>query len=197
MTLATRITILRILLIPFFVGALLYYDESAEGGAPNEFFHWLAISVFILAAVTDALDGWIAKRFKQRSELGAVLDPLADKALLLAAIITLSLISVPGLHKLPLWFLVMILGRDAILLMGFAVLHVFTRHVRVRPHWSGKISTALQMIVVSIVLLKFDWLRIDWWVLAAGVFTFVSLVVYVVRGARAISESGYGKPGCR
>ncbi|MDR0533041.1 MAG: CDP-alcohol phosphatidyltransferase family protein [Verrucomicrobiales bacterium] len=197
MTLATRITILRILLIPFFVGALLYYDESATKGTVNEFYHWLAVSAFILAAVTDALDGWIAKRFKQKSELGAVLDPLADKALLLAAIITLSIIQVPGLYRLPLWFLVLILGRDAILLMGFAVLHVFTRHVRVRPHWSGKISTALQMCVVSIILVKFDWLKIDWWVWAAGLFTFVSLMVYIVRGVRAITESGYGTPSSR
>jgi len=197
MTLATRITILRILLIPFFVGALLYYDESAIKGAINEVYHWLAVSAFIIAAVTDALDGWIAKRFKQKSELGAVLDPLADKALLLAAIITLSIIHVPGLYRLPLWFLVLVLGRDAILLMGFAVLHAFTRHVRVRPHWSGKISTALQMCTVSIILLKFDWLQIDWWVWAAGVFTFVSLMVYIVRGVRTIAESGYGVPSGR
>jgi CDP-diacylglycerol--glycerol-3-phosphate 3-phosphatidyltransferase len=190
MTLATRITILRILLIPLFVGALLYYDENPTSAG----WHWLAVSVFILAALTDAADGWIARRFKQRSELGAVLDPLADKALLLATIITLTMIHAPGLYRLPLWFLTLVLGRDAILLLGFAVLHLFTRHVRVRPHWSGKASTALQMIAVSLILLKFDWLRIDWWVRASGVFTAVSLMVYIVRGVKVIKESGYGTP---
>ena len=194
MTPATRITILRILLIPFFVGALLYYYESAADGMPNEIFRRVAVALFIFAAVTDAVDGWMAKRFRQRSELGAVLDPLADKALLLAAIITLSIVQVPGFFRLPLWFLVLVLGKDAILLMGFAVLHTFTRHVRVRPHWSGKMSTALQMILVSVILLKFDFLRPTLWVWVTGVFTLWSLVVYVVRGTREIAESGVGRP---
>ncbi|MDR1192070.1 MAG: CDP-alcohol phosphatidyltransferase family protein [Verrucomicrobiales bacterium] len=190
MTLATRITILRILLIPPFVGALLYYDENPASAG----WHWLAVGLFILAALSDAVDGWLARRFRQRSELGAVLDPLADKALLLATIITLALIHVPGLYRLPLWFLTLVLGRDAILLLGFAVLHWFTRHVRVQPHWSGKVSTALQMTAVSLILLKFECLRIDWWVRAAGVFTAVSLMVYIVRGVNVIKESGCGTP---
>ncbi|MDR1303796.1 MAG: CDP-alcohol phosphatidyltransferase family protein [Verrucomicrobiales bacterium] len=189
MTLATRITILRILLIPVFVGALLYYNNCAVRGMVKELYHWLAVGAFLLAAATDALDGWIAKRFRQKSELGAVLDPLADKALLLAAIITLSIIQAPGLYRLPLWFLVLVLGRDAILLLGFAVLHLFVRHVRVQPHWSGKCSTALQMITVALVLLKLDWPPVGWWVGAAGLFTLWSLAVYLRRGAQVITEA--------
>ena len=91
MTLANKITIVRILLIPVFVLFAVYYGKSVELGQPETWQRWAAIITFIVAAGTDGVDGWVARRFKQRSPLGAVLDPIADKGLLLAAIITLSL----------------------------------------------------------------------------------------------------------
>jgi phosphatidylglycerophosphate synthase len=75
MTLATRITIGRILMIPFFIGALLYYQKSARDGVPEEGYRWAATFIFFLAAVSDAVDGIIARRWNQRSRLGAILDP--------------------------------------------------------------------------------------------------------------------------
>ena len=82
MTLANKITIARIFLIPLFVLFAIYYGRSVEQGQPEEWQRWAAIVVFLVASVTDCLDGWVARRFGQRSPLGAVLDPIADKGLL-------------------------------------------------------------------------------------------------------------------
>ena len=90
MTLANRITIFRLLLIPVFVVLAAQYGQSVTAGAPREWQRLAAVCVFLLAAATDALDGWIARHFNQRSRLGSIIDPLADKGLMLAAIVTLS-----------------------------------------------------------------------------------------------------------
>ncbi len=194
MTLATQITLFRILLIPVFIGCLLYYYESSKQGAVQDLYRIAAVVVFLVASISDAVDGYIARHFNQRSQLGAILDPLADKALLLSAIITLSFVQVEGLGKLPLWFLVLVLSRDAILVAGFVCLHLFTRHIKVRPHWSGKLSTFLQMAAVSILLLKLSAFPLQLVVIAAGLFTAISLVIYLVRGIRSMVDSGYAHP---
>jgi CDP-diacylglycerol--glycerol-3-phosphate 3-phosphatidyltransferase/cardiolipin synthase len=89
-TFATQITLFRILLIPVFIGVAIYYGESVSLGQANETLRWTTIAVFATAALSDALDGYVARAFNQKSRLGAILDPLADKLLLLSAIITLS-----------------------------------------------------------------------------------------------------------
>ncbi|MCC6235284.1 MAG: CDP-alcohol phosphatidyltransferase family protein, partial [Verrucomicrobiales bacterium] len=86
MTLANQVTIARILLIPVFVVEVLYYRHSGV-----EIHRWIALTLFLVASVSDGIDGWIARRFNQRTRLGAVLDPLADKLLLASALILLSL----------------------------------------------------------------------------------------------------------
>ena len=91
MTLANQITIGRILLIPVFVLFCVYYGQGVEAGQPEEWQRWAAIITFLVASASDGLDGWIARHWSQRSRLGTILDPIADKGLLLAAIITLSL----------------------------------------------------------------------------------------------------------
>jgi CDP-diacylglycerol--glycerol-3-phosphate 3-phosphatidyltransferase len=90
MTFATQLTVFRILMIPVFVLFCVYYGESVARGQPQEWQRLAAIAVFILAAITDGLDGYIARHWNQRSRLGAILDPIADKGLLLTAIITLN-----------------------------------------------------------------------------------------------------------
>jgi len=102
----------------------------------------LAITVFLLAALSDGLDGYVARRYNQRSSLGVILDPIADKGLLLSGIITLSISnwSQVDLHygKFPAWFPVLVITRDAVILIGSAVLHILNGTVRVRPSWTGK-----------------------------------------------------------
>src|SRR6266446_4548118 len=118
MTTANKITILRILLIPFFVVEVLYY---VKGG--NELHRLLAIVSFAVAAICDGVDGYIARRYNQRSELGAILDPLADKLLLVAGIVLLSLRHEQYLPHLPLWLTATVISRDVLLLLGMMVIH--------------------------------------------------------------------------
>src|SRR5262245_37770387 len=90
MTTANKITIARILMIPLFVLMAIYYGRSVTRGAPLEWQRVTSILIFIVAAASDGIDGYIARRYNQRSKLGVILDPIADKGLLLAGIITLS-----------------------------------------------------------------------------------------------------------
>ena len=181
-TLANQITLVRILLIPVFVVFAVYYSASLRDGAPVEWLHWAAIAAFVVAAASDGLDGWIARRFNQRSALGVVLDPIADKGLLLTAIITLSLY--PWSAGLPIWFPILVIARDAVILVGCGVLKFLTGEVEVRPSALGKIATALQMAAVAWILLQIP--HEKWVVWAAGLFTLASGIGYVWRGMASL-----------
>lgn len=178
MTFATQITLVRIFLIPVFVLCAVYYGRSVEEGAAVEAWRYAAIGAFLLASVSDAFDGWVARRFNQMSRLGAVLDPLADKGLLLSAIITLSVS--PWNYALPLWFPVLVIARDVVIVTGCVVVRFVTDDLEVRPSWTGKAATALQMVAVAWVMLQIPHNEVSVW--AAGVFTLVSGIDYVIRG---------------
>jgi len=184
MTFATQLTVLRILLIPVFVLFAIYYGASVGAGAPQEWLRWWAVGVFVLASVTDLFDGYIARRFGQVSKAGAMLDPIADKGLLLTAIITLS---VSRWHyELPLWFPVLVIARDAVIVLGCVVVRLTHDHLEVRPTWAGKIATALQMIAVAWAMFQIPHLEFAVW--PAGFFTLVSGVEYVWRGVAQLSH---------
>lgn len=182
MTLANQITLVRILLIPVFVVFAVYYSESVRSGAPAAWLHWCAVASFVVAAASDGLDGWIARRFNQRSALGVVLDPIADKGLLLTAIIVLSIY--PWGVSLPIWFPILVIARDIVILVGCGLLKFFTGSIEVRPSFLGKTATALQMAAVSWVLLQIP--QEQWVVWAAGFFTLVSGLGYIWRGMHAL-----------
>src|SRR5437867_1752553 len=150
MTTANKITIFRILLIPFFVVEVLYYVKAG-----NELHRLLAILSFAVAAICDGVDGYIARRYNQRSELGAILDPLADKLLLVSGIVLLSF-TWPYFDTVPLWLTCTIIGRDVLILIGLVVIQITVGKVAVKPHVIGKIATVLQMSVVLWILLKWD-----------------------------------------
>ena len=188
MTTANKITILRILLVPFFVVQMIYYEEGGD-----ETNRLLALLSFAIAAVSDGVDGYIAKRYNQRSELGAVLDPLADKLLLVSAIV---LLSIPNHHigNVPLWLSATVVGRDVILVIGLAVIHFTVGKVRVRPRLTGKVATVLQMISVLWVLLKWPASVAFGWALAATICTGLSGVFYLFDGAAQLSQSPSSSP---
>ena len=182
MTVANQITLVRIMLIPVFVVFAIYYSAGVRAGAAEESLRWAAVAVFVVAAASDGLDGWVARRFSQRSALGVVLDPIADKGLLLTAIITLSLYPWPV--SLPLWFPVLVIARDVVILVGCGLLKFFTGDVEVRPSMLWKIATALQMAAVAWVLLQIP--EQQWVVWAAGLFTLLSGLGYMWRGMHAM-----------
>jgi cardiolipin synthase (CMP-forming) len=189
MTTANKITILRILLIPFFVVEILYYVKEGR-----ELYRWLAIISFAAAAICDGVDGWVARRFNQRSELGAILDPLADKLLLVSAIVVLSFDHEPYLESIPLWLTGTIIGRDVLLLVGLLVIWMMVGKLTVRPRVMGKVATVLQMFVVLWILVKLDerWLR--WLVWAAALCTGISGLFYVYDGSRQLSAHPSSSP---
>jgi CDP-diacylglycerol--glycerol-3-phosphate 3-phosphatidyltransferase len=178
MTFANQLTIARILMIPVFVLFCIYYGESVASGSPKEWQRLAAIAVFILAAATDGLDGFVARRWNQRSRLGAVLDPIADKGLLLTAIITLSLGN--WNHAFPLWFPVLVIGRDAVILAGCGILYFLDHHLEVKPSWTGKTATASQMVAIAWLMLQLPHYLAS--VYVAGFFTLLSCIDYLVRG---------------
>ena len=195
MTFATSLTLLRILLVPLFAGALLYHREyHAEGYAGNAWYY-AAVGLFCLAALTDGVDGWIARHFNQRSHLGRILDPIADKLLLVTAIVLLGTIGVAGKGRLPLWFPVLVVSRDLILVSGsLLVANLLHSYHFVKPHWSGKVCTFFQIAVVLLGLLMpgnpSTW-PILW---MAGAMTSLSLVIYLKQGWTLLHRSSYGEP---
>src|SRR6266542_816491 len=176
MTTANKITVIRILMIPAFVTMAIYYGQSVQGGAPLEWERFTAIAIFLIASLSDGLDGYVARRYNQRSSLGVILDPIADKGLLLSGIITLSISNwsevEPDYGRFPVWFPVLVISRDAILFVGAAVLYLLIGKVHVKPNWTGKVATVLQMIAV-------------------GFFTLISGIVYVTDGVRQLQAAGH------
>jgi CDP-diacylglycerol--glycerol-3-phosphate 3-phosphatidyltransferase len=195
MTTANKITIARIALIPLFVLMAIYYGESVQRGAPLEWQRYLAITIFLVAAASDGVDGYVARRYNQRSALGVILDPIADKGLLLSGIITLSISNWsevdPEYGKFPLWFPVLVITRDVVILVGTAVLHLLIGKVRVRPSWTGKVATVLQMAAIAWVMLQLKFPPLFYIVVAAGLFTFVSGLIYVMEGVRQLQAEGH------
>lgn len=187
MTTANKITIVRLLLIPVFVLLGVYYSQSVSAGEPQEALRLAAIMVFLGASVSDGLDGYIARRYNQRTRLGAILDPIADKGLLLAALLTLTFTNW-GYH-FPLWFPVLVIARDVVIVAGSFGLHYLNGDVHVRPRWTGKVATVFQMTAIAWVMLQFNFIRPLAPVILAGVFTFISGVAYVMDGIRQLHHA--------
>ena len=151
---ATYLTLLRTLLVPVFAVLAVYYGVSVEDGAPVEAYHWWAVTVFVVAALTDLADGIIARRCNQHTHLGAVLDPIADKLLILTAIIILSILPWGDGWAIPIWFVGLVIVRDAVVWGGIAVLRFLEHRVEIQPHWTGQICTAFLMVTVAWTGLK-------------------------------------------
>ncbi len=175
MGLANWLTLLRILLVPVFVTLLVYRKPGP------------AVLVFAVAALTDLLDGWVARHHGLQSRLGAFLDPLADKILLTASFVTLTWLKV-----IPFWITAVVLSRDAFLVLGTLLIHMVGARVYPRPTWAGKAATFLQILVVLGALLGYYFrarlvpVPILW--LAAG-FTLLSGLQYLVQGMRFLNAA--------
>lgn len=195
MTTANKITVIRILMIPVFVTLAIYYGQSIQEGHPRDWMRFTAITVFLLAALSDGLDGYVARHYNQRSALGVILDPIADKGLLLSGIITLSISNWsqvdPAYGKFPAWFPVLVITRDIVILLGSALVHVMNGTMRVVPRWTGKVATVLQMAAIAWVMLQITIPPLMYVVYAAGLFTLVSGIIYLRDGVRQLSAQGH------
>jgi cardiolipin synthase len=183
-TFATQITLFRILLIPVFIGVSIYYGQSVATGEPNERLRAAAIAVFALAALSDAVDGFVARRFNQRSRLGAILDPLADKLMLVSAILALSFTG--WRQQFPLWFPILVIFRDLASIGGaFVIQHVAGR-CHIAPHWTGKVATFAQFTAVLWLMIELPGLV--WVTWFAGIFTALSGLINLSAGIRQVTS---------
>src|SRR5436190_9431586 len=139
-TTANQLTILRIVFVPLFI-ILLVYNEVG----------W-AFGTFVIAGVTDVLDGIIARRFGQKTSLGAVLDPLADKLLMVSSIVILSLPQMDFLNTVPRWLMIVIIFRDAFILLVSLIIVLMVGWRVYTPSIYGKASTVMQVLTVLVVL---------------------------------------------
>ena len=189
-TLATKITICRILGIPVFIVLLVYYIQGLADGVAREELRLMALSMFLFIAMTDALDGFVARARNEITQLGRVLDPLADKALLLSGLILLTRPSVPELQPhIPLWFTGLVISRDVLQFGGFLLVQHFVGRVVMVPRIAGKIATVLVMLTVVVVLAQAPGPYFDWLVIVSALFIGLSGMQYLVDGLRQL-EAG-------
>ena len=174
-------------LVPAFIALMLRFRATADQN-----FYLASLAVFAIAAVTDALDGFIARTRKMKTELGSFLDPLADKFLISSATIILCL-RLPLPQTLPSWYGVLVISRDVLILTGVSVIYMMTGDITIKPSIASKITTFLQIVTVLWVMLAFRRPEIIWH--ASAAFTVISAVGYILEGGRKINAASEANPG--
>ncbi|RKQ61614.1 cardiolipin synthase [Thermovibrio guaymasensis] len=171
------ITLVRVFLIPVFIMASFYHNFK------------LAFAVFVMAALSDALDGFLARRLNQITKLGVILDPVADKALIDSGFFLLSYFD----RAIPVWLSITVISRDVLLLFGGWLLSAFGRLDRIRPNFLGKLTAFFQFFTLFLVLFNLNFKFIPRYIfevlfVLTGFFTVVSAVIYTFRGIRELSS---------
>ncbi|MBW2543885.1 MAG: CDP-diacylglycerol--glycerol-3-phosphate 3-phosphatidyltransferase [Deltaproteobacteria bacterium] len=178
MNIPNTLTLIRIILVPVFVILLMQGSFS------------YALLVFVIAGVTDGLDGFLARILKQQTVLGSYLDPLADKALIVTAFVALSILDI-----IPGWLTVIVISRDCIILLGVSVLSLMSVSFEIRPAYVSKATTVLQLLTVFLVLMSMIMpgyinhimiVRLFW---ITAFFTVVSGLNYIFKGIKIINNS--------
>lgn len=180
LTVANQLTILRMLLIPAFVLLIVYGHLGS------------ALLVFVIAGVTDGLDGLIARRAGQRTTLGAWLDPMADKLLLVTTFIVLTLPQIDLTNRVPLWLTILIISRDVVIVGVVAIVNLAAGPRIFRPSIWGKLATATY-IITSVAFMYFNWQQVRSPLLNVAVWmclvlTLISSADYFLRLRRITNE---------
>lgn len=176
MNFANKISSFRILTVPFFIASLMYYSPE------RPYLRFIALAIFILAVVSDAVDGYIARKSQQQSPAGLILDPLGDKLLLMSSFICLYFISFQ--IKFPLFVILIVISRDLIILLGAMVIFMVKQKINISPTKWGKLTTTFQMTAVLSVLLQLTISPFFWWI--AVIFTVISGIDYIMRGFKIL-----------
>ena len=180
LTLANQLTLLRLALVPAFVILVLYGRMG-----------W-ALAAFVTAGITDGLDGLIARWTNKRTALGAFLDPMADKLLLVSAFVVLSLPGIGLVNRIPVWLTVLVISRDVAIVATVAIVSLTLGPRTFPPSIFGKVATALYIVTVAVVLL-FNFLGqrsilVDAAIWVSLAITLVSGFHYVVHVRRTLNE---------
>ena len=196
-TWATRITILRILLVLPFVSFMLKINDPEFGGNGQNAMRYIAILLFVLMALSDGVDGYLARHKNQISRLGTFLDPLADKLLITCSCL---LLASKRAHVANFWLpptvVVFILGKDLIVIAGFVIVYFLTSKFFIVPVFAGKLATAVQLVMVMAILIAPEvsrvfpgwiwFLRLAWW--SATGTAILATIVYILHGIRYIEH---------
>jgi CDP-diacylglycerol--glycerol-3-phosphate 3-phosphatidyltransferase len=187
MNLPNTLTILRIFFVPFLVAVLVEQDLRIEWGGviwvSNEF---LALSIFLIAAATDLLDGYLARRWAQVTTVGTLLDPIADKLLISAA-----LVSLVETHRVPAWMVVLIVGREFAVsgLRSIAAAEGYT----IRASDLGKTKMITQVVAISMVLVSIHWKALQGfamlWMWGVVIFGITSAIQYFRKFWRKVDDT--------
>lgn len=177
MNLPNKLTVLRVILIPFFVISLLAFHGNVR------FFRYLAAAIFIVASLTDLLDGKIARKYNLVTNFGKFMDPLADKLLVCSALICLI-----QLGQLPAWIVIIIVSREFII-SGFRLVAAEQGLVIAASYW-GKFKTTFQMVAVVLMIVNLPVLHVVTaactWIAVA--LTIISLVDYIMKNYKVLTE---------
>lgn len=177
MNLPNKLTVLRMILIPFFVISLMAY------GGTNQTLRYVAVVIFIIASLTDLLDGKIARKYNLVTNFGKFMDPLADKLLVCSALICLI-----ELGQLPAWMVIIIVSREFII-SGFRLVAAEQGIVIAASYW-GKFKTTFQMIAVILMIVNIEALSVVTllctWI--ALILTVISLVDYIAKNHKVLTE---------
>jgi cardiolipin synthase len=180
MTFANKITLFRVISIPFFVASLVFFTPD------RAYLKFVALGIFLLAIISDVIDGYIARTRRQKTRAGALLDPLADKALLLTAFIFIYRISRLYFSvSLPLWVLFIVISRDAIILIGSGIILMTNQATQIKPTWWGKMTTFFQMMTIISLILEYKHSWLIWGI--ASIFTIISGVDYARKGINILN----------
>ncbi len=194
---ANRFTILRILLIAPFVSCMLQMNDPTLSDRLQHILRYIAFGIFFLMAISDAIDGLIARKTRQITKLGAFLDPTADKLLITAACLLLASkhSGVDG-FLIPPTVVVLIIGKDILIFIGFLIVYFLTSKVRIVPVFAGKLSTVLQLSMVIATLIApevasvfppwANFVRFLWWSAAAAAV--LAALIYIRNGSKFIEQ---------
>lgn len=184
MNLANNLTVLRILLVPVFVGSLVYYSPERQA------LRLAAAALFLAACATDALDGYLARKLNQKTELGSTIDPIADKLLLLSGFLSLSFMGhLPEAMRIPAWVTLAVISRDGLILIGSVVIFITTGRLKTTPLFIGKATTVLQMLTLFACLVSTPPGIRSGLFLAVFVLTLASGLSYIRMGSRLLQPS--------
>ena len=182
LTFANKITVCRIVAVPFLIATILYYTPA------QDYLRFVALGIFLFAVISDAVDGYVARHYRQRTKAGAVLDPVADKLLLISAFICLYKVGATiggGIH-FPIWLVVGVISRDVVLLSGAAIIRLFHGDFEVEPTIWGKATAFFQILAVLGILLRLPWMSAVW--LPTIILTAISGVDYIRKGIKIINN---------
>ncbi len=177
---ANRITIFRILAVPFFIASVLYYNPQ------RDVLRYVSLGIFLLAVISDIVDGYIARTRRQKTKGGAILDPLADKILLISAFICLyAQDNFPLGIKFPLWVILFVISRDVIIILGSMIIYIVHGDLEIMPTKWGKLTTFFQGLSIIGVLLQLRFSFIIWYITV--IFTAISGLGYMRKGIKVLN----------